>query len=218
MNIDLLIDKMWKMYTSYTPSANQISKLFNEEITNDHIAFRTFNTEHLSINKQAKFLEQYGYYHGGDYDFKVKKLKAIHLENDDANRPKIFLSELLCEEFSNELQNVVVEISEKTKDISPEELLLGGRKWNIDLETYNTLAKESEYASWLYIWGFCPNHFTISVNHLENFSSLIEVNDLLKKNNFKLNTSGGEIKGSKEELLEQSSICLLYTSPSPRDS
>ena len=35
---------------------------------------------------------------------------------------------------------------------------------------------------------------------------MIEVNDLLKKNNFKLNTSGGEIKGSKEELLEQSSI------------
>ena len=35
MNIDLLLDKMWKMYTSYTPSANQISKLFNEEITND---------------------------------------------------------------------------------------------------------------------------------------------------------------------------------------
>jgi len=206
MNIDLLLDKMWKMYTSYTPSANQISKLFNEEVTNDHIAFRTFNTEHLSINRQAKFLEQYGYYHGGDYDFKVKKLKAIHLENDDENRPKIFLSELLCEEFSNELQNVVVEISEKTKDISPEELLLGGRKWNIDLETYNTLAKESEYASWLYIWGFCPNHFTISVNHLENFSSLIEVNNLLKKNNFKLNISGGEIKGSKEELLEQSSI------------
>ena len=71
MNIDLLLDKMWKMYTSYTPSANQISKLFNEEVTNDHIAFRTFNTEHLSINRQAKFLEQYGYYHGGDYDFKV---------------------------------------------------------------------------------------------------------------------------------------------------
>ena len=44
MNIDLLLDKMWKMYTSYTPSANQISKLFNEEVTNDHIAFRTFNT------------------------------------------------------------------------------------------------------------------------------------------------------------------------------
>ena len=80
MNIDLLLDKMWKMYTSYTPSANQISKLFNEEITNDHIAFRTFNTEHLSINKQAKFLEQYGYYHGGEYDFKVKNLRQFILK------------------------------------------------------------------------------------------------------------------------------------------
>ena len=80
MDIELLLDKMWKMYTSYTPSANQISKLFNEEITNDHIAFRTFNTEHLSINRQAKFLEQYGYYHGGDYDLKLKNLRQFILK------------------------------------------------------------------------------------------------------------------------------------------
>ena len=56
MNIDLLLDKMWKMYTSYTPSANQISKLFNEEVTNDHIAFRTFNTEMLGIESSESYV------------------------------------------------------------------------------------------------------------------------------------------------------------------
>ena len=54
--------------------------------------------------------------------------------------------------------------------------------------------------------GFCPNHFTISVNHLEGYKSLEEVNALIKKNGFKLNESGGEIKGSPDDLLEQSSI------------
>ena len=83
---------------------------------------------------------------------------------------------------------------------------LGGRFWNINYETYTQLAKESEYASWLYIWGFCPNHFTVSVNHLKNFSNLRDVNNLLKEQGYKLNSSGGDIKGSPSDLLEQSSI------------
>ena len=70
---------------------------------------------------------------------------------------------------------------------------------------YELLASESEYASWLYVWGFCPNHFTVSVNHLTNFNNLDAVNNLIKTNGHKLNSSGGEIKGSIEELLEQSS-------------
>ncbi|GIR11241.1 MAG: hypothetical protein CM15mP22_6610 [Gammaproteobacteria bacterium] len=54
--------------------------------------------------------------------------------------------------------------------------------------------------------GFLPKPFYISVNHLEGYKSLEEVNALIKKNGFKLNESGGEIKGSPEDLLEQSSI------------
>ena len=42
--LDLFLDKLWNQYTSYTPSAKKISKLFGEEVINDHIAFRTFNT------------------------------------------------------------------------------------------------------------------------------------------------------------------------------
>ena len=44
---------------------------------------------------------------------------------------------------------------------------MGGRKWEINYEKYIELSEESEYAAWLYVWGFCPNHFTISVNHLD---------------------------------------------------
>ena len=53
--------------------------------------------------------------------------------------------------------------------------------------------------------GLRANHFTISVNHLKHPSSLQEVNALLKQAGFRLNHSGGEIKGSAEALLEQSS-------------
>jgi hypothetical protein len=54
--------------------------------------------------------------------------------------------------------------------------------------------------------GFCANHFTVNVNELENFDSLEEVNDFLEYKKYQLNSSGGKIKGSKEDLLEQSSV------------
>jgi hypothetical protein len=55
------------------------------------------------------------------------------------------------------------------------------------------------------VWGFRANHFTVSVNALKNFETLVSVNDTLKAAGFALNTSGGEIKGSQEVMLKQSS-------------
>ena len=52
---------------------------------------------------------------------------------------------------------------------------------------------------------FRPNHFTVSVNHLKNFKNITDVNDFIKSFGHKLNASGGEIKGTAAELLEQSS-------------
>jgi hypothetical protein len=67
------------------------------------------------------------------------------------------------------------------------------------------LRDESEYAAWLYLFGFRANHFTVSINYLEKFSGIIEVNEFLKSQGFPMNDSGGEVKGSPEQLLEQSS-------------
>jgi hypothetical protein len=204
MRVEQFLDKLWNNYISYTPSAERISKLFGERVINDHIAFRTFNLDQCNIYKQADFLANYGYKVKGDYFFEQKRLQAVHLENDNPIHPKIFLSELMCEDFSNELRIIINKISGRFSK-KPEELLLGGRTWDIDYETYDSLAKESEYASWLYVWGFCPNHFTVSINHLTEYNDLNIVNKFIKDNGFKLNSSGGEIKGSINELLEQSS-------------
>ena len=91
-NINTLLNEMWEDYISYTPSAEKISKLFGEEVINDHIAFRTLNLKQCNITKQADYLKQFGYKVSGDYHFKKKKLDAIHLENIDQSLPKIFLS------------------------------------------------------------------------------------------------------------------------------
>jgi hypothetical protein len=65
--------------------------------------------------------------------------------------------------------------------------------------------KESDYAAWVAAFGYRPNHFTILINALKNFTDITDLNNFLKTNGFKLNASGGEVKGSKEVFLEQSS-------------
>ena len=204
-NIDALLSEMWRDYISYTPSAEKISKLFGEHVTNDHIAFRTLNLDQCNIFKQANYLQQFGYTISGDYHFEQKKLNAVHLENVEERLPKIFLSELILEEFSSELKEFFVNIFSKIH-LSEKELFMGGRFWEIDYDIYTKLAQESEYASWLYVWGFCPNHFTVSINHLTKYQDIEAVNAMIKANGFTLNSSGGEIKGTKQEMLEQSSI------------
>ena len=72
-------------------------------------------------------------------------------------------------------------------------------------KNYQQLREESEYAAWMYVFGFRANHFTVFVNFLENFQSLEELNNFLINNGFELNSSGGTIKGNEQLFLKQSS-------------
>jgi hypothetical protein len=207
-----LFSRLWEQYCNQTPSAEKIKKLFEskgENIHTDHIAFRTTDHPKVNIEHLAKPFLELGYEPVDEYYFSKKKLYAKHFEHSTLkNFPKIFISQLITSEFSENLQNTLVEcIDAITEENSSEDpLVLKSRLWGTpSLKTYQDLLKESEYAAWLYVNGYCPNHFTIDVNQLQHFSSLLEVNSFLKENGFQLNTSGGEIKGSAEEYLEQSS-------------
>jgi hypothetical protein len=208
-----LLDQLWKQYTAYTPSAIKIQELLStagNTLVNDHIAFRTFNLPGVNIDAMAKVFEANGYVEKGTYHFEQKKLYAKHYEHTtDINAPKIFISELLVEEFSAEFQDVVGLCVAQVAAVKREEqpLPLAGRLWSdISYETYEKLRAESEYGAWLYVFGFCVNHFTVLVNDLVSIASLEDMNLFLKAHKFSMNISGGEIKGTPDELLEQSSI------------
>ncbi|WP_069660327.1 DUF1338 domain-containing protein [Arcticibacter eurypsychrophilus] len=211
MKKDELLKLLWNNYTLMTPSAKHIHQIFEEkgeQVLNDHIALRTFNDPRVNIQVIAKPFIELGYVEKGEYKFKEKKLLAHHYEHqDDKNAPKIFISELLLEQCSNELQHIVSGVIDQIpNDASTKEnLLLQGRLWDISFDDYEILRKESEYASWMYVFGFCANHFTVLVNGLKTLRSLEEVNDFLKSKNFKLNDAGGEIKGTSDQFLQQSS-------------
>lgn len=210
MSVDIL-EKLWDQYMTDNPHAKDIYDLFvkkGEKPENDHIALRTLDDDRIDIHKLAQAFISKGYKVCNDYDFEVKKLKAIHLEHSDESQTKVFISQLLTKEFSSELQQTLNQcIDSIPQDLinNPERLLLSGASWKTNYEVYKKLLNESEYAAWFYAFGFRANHFTVFINQLKNFNEVAEVNDFLKQNGFKLNSSGGEIKGSQADLLEQSS-------------
>ena len=52
------------------------------------------------------------------------------------------------------------------------------------MRTYKKLLEESEYAAWMYVWGFRANHFTIFINYLEKYTSIESLNQFLKSSGY----------------------------------
>ena len=205
-----LLDKMWQDYIQINPLAKKISDLLSlhgENLQNDHIALRTFNHPRVSIDVVAKPFLEAGYLFKGDYQFPEKKLYAKHFEHTDHTQPKIFISELKLEEFSSSLRKSVNQMVDQIPTGLENQFDFSsiGRPWKVTTQMYHDLVKESDYAAWVSAFGYRPNHFTVFINSLKNFSDIQILNSYLKENGFKLNASGGEVKGSESVFLEQSS-------------
>ena len=213
MNYQDIFNRLWADYIAQNPHAKKVYDFFvseGEEVLNDHIAFRTFNDNRINVDLLAKVFIANGYEEKGTYTFESKHLFAKHFEhNTDKTAPRVFISQLLLEDFSIELQDSIKEVIDlipKEKLLS-EELIYSGNLWGTPYyQIFEKLRKESEYAAWVYVFGFCANHFTVNVNKLKKYDSVEKVNSFLKDNGFLINDSDGEIKGTIEELLEQSSI------------
>lgn len=207
--VTALFDKIWQQYLTVTPSANKIHHLLGNgnDVINDHVAYRTFNIEKVNLDKLAKHLLVLGYTECGQYDFSAKKLTAKHFEHSDNTMPKVFISELRVEEFPAEIQTIIHNLVDQLPDNISEQVnfLYSGHPWKINSTDYKTLLATSEYAAWLAAWGYRANHFTVSINHLEAFNSITDVNKSLKNAGYTLNSTGGEIKGDEAVKLEQSS-------------
>lgn len=208
--LDTLLDMMWKDYCQLNPDAKKIYDVLTAEgetVLNDHIALRTFKHPRLGIASLAKQFLKYGYVQKGEYVFTEKKLYAQHFEHPDDKQPKIFISELELDKVSPFIRDNVHKMVDQIPDklIQSETFSLDGRPWSMSHKTYLELAKESEYASWVAAHGFRPNHFTVNLNATKKFKDIRVLNKFITSKGFKLNSSGGEVKGTPNDYLEQSS-------------
>ena len=188
-----------------------------EDLSNDHVAFRTIGVKHLGIASLEKIFLGYGYERRDAYRFDAKKLDAYWYAPPEDHYPRIFISELCVHELSDEAQQIIANYTNTVKADPVDQIDIG--KWQqvdrflhsslwelLTWDHYQRLLEESEYAAWALYNRYYLNHFTISVHELlEGYNTIESFNTFLESIGVVLNDSGGKIKTSPDGLLKQSS-------------
>lgn len=223
--LDQFMSILFSRYMENVPDVKKITEALiskgiiasQDEIVNDHVAFRTLGVPNLGMASLEKIFLANGYKKMDPYFFKEKKLDAYWYAPPSPAYPRIFVSELRVKDLSEEAQAI---IHKYTDDITADPVdaidLSNGEAIGEFLHTplwktptkaeYSRLLQESEYAAWVIYNRYYLNHYTISVHALKSpYNKLEQFNQLLEEIGVKLNTSGGVIKTSEDGLLLQSS-------------
>jgi hypothetical protein len=207
---EAVLDALWRDYVAMTPQAERIQHLLaerGERVQNDHVALRTYGLPGIGIDALARPFEALGWRLQPDrYRFDDKKLVARYLRHGDPALPKVFISELRVAELSPGANQIIDRL---VRQLPPgfgarSDLPWAGRPWRVRRAEYESLLLESEYAAWVAAFGFRVNHFTVFVNALTTFPDLESLDAFLVDLGFTLNRSGGVIKGTPAQCLEQS--------------
>lgn len=212
-----IIEILYKAYLERVDGAKRIRKLLedsSEEWIEDHFALRSFQYGNFSTKVLEDFFSRLGYETiCNDYVFEKKKLKALHMAHPDRSLPKVFISALQVHELLPKSRSIIEKyLKDKTDPVEQMSLENFNSKsflypcWGkVEYEDYLSLREESEYGAWTLLFGNSLNHFTIAVHHLKNFQSLASFNEWVKEKGLVLNQDNGEIKGSADVKLKQSS-------------
>jgi hypothetical protein len=223
--LDVFLNMLFDRYQEKVPAVKTITQAMigqgivtsQQEIVNDHIAFRTLGVPHLGIQSFEKIFLNHGYTKRDYYYFEGKKLNAYWYAPPSEAYPRIFMSELVVDQLSNKAQQI---IQKYTHHISADPVdtldLNNGEQigeyfhrslWQLPTkQDYVDLLEESEYAAWVIYNRYYLNHYTISVHALKNgYNKLTQFNEFVEALGIKLNTACGKIKTSPDGLLSQSS-------------
>lgn len=188
-----------------------------DEIENDHIAFRTLGVPYLGVASLEKIFLHYGYKKMDYYFFPEKKLNAWWYAPPAEKLPRIFISELRIEDLSLYAERTIRAYTDTVKrdpvdlldldDPIDVDLFLHSSLWRLPtIQDYKLLFRESEYAAWVIYNRYYLNHFTIAVHNLiDGYKTIEQFNEFLERHGIVLNDSGGKIKRSPDGGLLQSS-------------
>ena len=204
-----------KTITTAMKGIGLISK--QEDIVNDHIAFRTLGVPNLGIASFEKIFLHHRYTKQDHYFFPKKKLDAYWYKPPRDHYPRVFISELKVKELSTTAQDIIYSYTKEIQKDPIGELNLNDAEEVVDflhqalwklpsLYDYKTLLNESEYGAWVIYNRYYLNHYTISIHELPSpYNNLEFFNKFLQSIGVILNDAGGEIKTSQDKLLRQSS-------------
>lgn len=191
-----LFHTLWERYRARVSYVREYERMVREHeatFVNDHIAFRTFGTtvgtNQIGMVSLAVLFRPLGFRPVGAYEFREKRLRAVHLQHPDPSYPKLFVSELEVEMLPEEAQRILARYMLRHRDTLGEEDLqqlrslatLAPRERNIlltkvqsffetlpwgipDRADVDALEAHSQYGAWVLMHGYEVNHFTASVN------------------------------------------------------
>ena len=209
--VDAFFEGLWEDYATIAPSAVIIHELFRgrgERVLNDHVAFRTLSGPEIGLDALEPRLVELGYTRFATYRFEAKHLNARSYVPADPRHPRVFLSELCRNEFDGRARAILDRIClEIPGDAAASlDVFKAGPLWRlVSVADYEVLAARSEYAAWVAAHGMHANHFTISVNQLEQTPTVESVLRIVEAAGFEISDAGGRVKGSRGVLLEQGS-------------
>ncbi len=223
--LDYFINELFSRYKSAVPAVSKITDALVEngivssqdEIINDHIAFRTLGLPKLGITSFEKIFLHHGFTRMDPYFFEEKKLDAYWYAPPSDKYPRIFISELRVNDLSGEATDIILKYTSGITEDPVDRLdldsgveiaeFLHRPLWALpEKDEYVRLMEESEYAAWVIYNRYYLNHYTISVHNLkEGYNTLESFNQFIESLGIKLNDAGGRIKTSQDGLLSQSS-------------
>ena len=223
--LDVFLNILFERYSTQVPAVRKITNALiskgvvrgQEEIVNDHIAFRTLAVPNLGIDSFEKIFLHHGYIKRDHYYFEGKKLNAYWYAPPSPEYPRIFMSELMVDRLSEGAQELIHKYTSPISSDPVDALDLDNGEeiggffhtplWQLpEKSDYQALLEESEYAAWVIYNRYYLNHYTISVHDLkEGYHRLEDFNTFVESLGVKLNTEGGKIKVSPDGLLRQSS-------------
>jgi hypothetical protein len=223
--LDIFLNMLFERYAQEVPAVKKITSSLissgvisrQDEIVNDHIAFRTLGVPHLGIASFEKIFLHHGYRKMDNYYFEGKKLNAYWYAPPSPEYPRIFMSESIVKDLSESAQQIIHKYTGHIDNDPVEALNLDNGiaigeffhqpLWELpDMADYRCLLEESEYAAWVIYNRYYLNHYTISVHNLKTgYNTLEDFNQFVESLSLHLNTSGGKIKVSPDGLLRQSS-------------
>jgi hypothetical protein len=211
LKAEQLFSKLWGAHTKITPSAVKMRDLFKEKkhdnLKIDHISFRSVGYKETGLNRFENVFKKYDYEVKGEYKFSDKRMDAIHLEpkDGDSKLPKVCVSQFNIDESPGWVQENILSCLGSCTNYNPNALLEWGAPWDKSFSQYQKISNYSEYVGWFYAHGFVPDHFSISVNSLNKFHGIYDVNYFIQDNGFDLNLDDGSVKRDKAGRLYQSS-------------
>lgn len=229
--LDIVLNDLFDHYRQHVGDVDKITDGLlqkgviqsQSDIVNDHIAFRTLGVPHLGIQSFEKIFLALGYQKRDYYHFEAKQLDAYWYSPPSLSYPRIFVSELIVDSLSDTAKTIIERYTKNIDRDPVDGLDLGNGQeiadflqkplWPLPTSTeYQTLLAESEYAAWVIYNRYYLNHYTISIHELKDgYNTLEAFNTFLESLGVKLNTSGGKIKTSTDQLLRQSStVSALY--------